>query len=714
MAPRTSFSDTTAAAGTVVHYRIAAVDAAGTSAYSTAAQALTLPGQPVVLATVASATQINIRWVPVTGAANYLLQDSSDGGNTWNTLATQAGTTYAHTALSADTTYRYQVTAIDASGDSLPSTPVSGTTTLAAPAAFTATPVSATAVALSWTAVQDATTYKLERSPDHTTWTALTPSQALTSSSVSYTDTTVSAGNTYSYRISSINAGGSSVASTVVNATTLPLTPTLTATVASATEVDLHWAASNGATSYKVESSNDGGNTWSTLATQAGTSYANTALTADHGYEYRISAIDATGTSPSSATVTLTTLLNAPTNFTAASNGPTEIDLTWTPVADATAYKLERSIGNNTTWTTLSPNPALTLGSSSYADTGVPAGTSCYYRLSAISAAGTSVASSTVTALTIPSSPVLSASVISSSEVDLSWASVAGATSYRVEVSADGGTTWTTAASPTAALFNDTALSADTAYKFRVSATDATGTSAPSSTVSKSTIVTAPTALSATTVSSTVIGLSWTPVTDATTYKIQRSTDQHAWSTLTTALTGTSASYQDTTAVAATTYYYNISAVNAAGTSVASANVHALTFSTAPTVTPTVVSASEIDLAWTTPVTATSYRVLASSDGGVTWNLLATQAGTTYKNTALSADTQYRYEVVAINAAGNSAPSSPVSGTTLLLPPSNFALGSSSSTSMTLSWTAVADATSYKIERSADGTVWTAAAPAPH
>src|SRR5665213_4280528 len=123
-------------------------------------------------------------------------------------------------------------------------------------------------------------------------------------------DTTVAAGTTYYYRIVAHNASGSSAVASIGATLTLPAAPSVTATVASATSINLAWAAILSATAYKIERSTDGGTTWSTLvASQAAVTYANTGLTADTAYSYRVTAINATGNSVASMVASATTLL---------------------------------------------------------------------------------------------------------------------------------------------------------------------------------------------------------------------------------------------------------------------------------------------------------------------------------------------------------------------------------------------------------------------
>ena len=352
---------------------------------------LTFAAAPTLAGTVASASAITLSWAAVPTATSYLLESSLNGGTTWSTLATQSTLTYANTGLTADTAYKYRVSAINPSGTSAVSNIVSLTTILGAPTNFAANPASATEIDLTWTAVTHATNYKLERSLNQTTWTPLVPSPALAGTSASYADTGLTAGTTYYYRISSINAVGTSATSSVIHALSLPSTPVLAGTLISATQVNLNWSAVSSATVYTVQISADAGSTWTTLATPTQTTFSATGLTPDTAYQFRITVANGAGSSAASNVISLTTFLAAPAGFTAtpSSSSPTEIDLAWTAVTHATGYKLERSL-DNATWTTLAPSPVLAGTDHAYADTGLLSGTTYFYRISAINSVGPS------------------------------------------------------------------------------------------------------------------------------------------------------------------------------------------------------------------------------------------------------------------------------------------------------------------------------------
>lgn len=94
----------------------------------------------------------------------------------------------------------------------------------------------------------------------------------------------------------------------------------LAATAASSSQIHLTWNApsNNGGaaiTGYEIERSTDGGNTWSTIVANTGstsTNYSDAGLTSNTTYTYRVSAINEVGTSnPSNVASATTPLLSA-------------------------------------------------------------------------------------------------------------------------------------------------------------------------------------------------------------------------------------------------------------------------------------------------------------------------------------------------------------------------------------------------------------------
>ena len=194
------------------------------------------------------------------------------------------------------------------------------------PTGLTATSISSSQINLSWTAPANnggsaITGYKIEQSTNAgSTWSTLVANTA--SSSTTYSNTGLASSTLYSYRVSAINSVGTSPVSNTISATTgtiatAPLPPTgLTASAVSSSQINLSWTAGNNGgstiTGYKIERSTDGGSTWSTISANTGsaaTTYSNTRLAPDTTYTYRVSAINAIGTSAPSDTATATTPL---------------------------------------------------------------------------------------------------------------------------------------------------------------------------------------------------------------------------------------------------------------------------------------------------------------------------------------------------------------------------------------------------------------------
>ena len=177
----------------------------------------------------------------------------------------------------------------------------------------------------------------------------------------------------------------------------------LTATANGQTQIDLSWTAPSddgGAaiTGYKIEVSTDG-SSWRDLVADTGsaaTRYSHTGLTAGATRHYRVSAINSTGTGSASNSDSATTQAapatqpGAPTGLTATANGQTQIDLSWTAPSDdggaaITGYKIEVST-DGSWWTSLVADTGST--ATSYSHTGLIAGSTRHYRVSAINSAG--------------------------------------------------------------------------------------------------------------------------------------------------------------------------------------------------------------------------------------------------------------------------------------------------------------------------------------
>jgi hypothetical protein len=156
-------------------------------------------------------------------------------------------------------------------------------------------------ISLVWSASPGATAYNVKRS----TTSGGPYGQIATSGSPSYTDSSVVAGTTYYYVVSSVAPDGESANSAEVAtmAASVPLTPTNLRAVAGDKQITLTWNISNGATSYHLKRSLTSGGPYSLIASPTAATFVDTALTNGTVYFYVVSAINVAGESTDSVQV---------------------------------------------------------------------------------------------------------------------------------------------------------------------------------------------------------------------------------------------------------------------------------------------------------------------------------------------------------------------------------------------------------------------------
>ncbi|MGD0649829.1 MAG: fibronectin type III domain-containing protein [Verrucomicrobiia bacterium] len=420
----------------------------------------------------------------------------------------------------------------------------------------------------------------------------------------------------------------------------------------------------------------------------------------------------------------------APTNLAATAVSTNQINLSWTDNSNnETGFKVERALDNGGIpgpWTQIA-----TVGANitSYSDTGVSADTRYWYRVRAYKNGGDSAYSNQASATTPPPPPSsLTATAISTNQINLSWTDNSNTeSSFKIERAPDSSGApgvWTQIAtvSSNVTAYSDTPLSPNTKYWYRVRASSGSGDSAYSSQTSATTLPlppAAPSSLTASTVSSNQISLSWTDNSgNEDGFKIERAPDiggvPGAWTQIATVGSNVTA-YSDLTASADTKYWYRVRAYNTGGDSTYSNQANATTPPLAPSaLTATAVSTNQINLSWAdNSNNEDGFKIERAPDnGGVpgAWAEITTVGAnvTNHSDTELLPNTTYWYRVRAYNGGGNSDCSNEVSATTPLAPPSGLTATTVSSSQINLSWADNSgDEDGFKIERSTDGTNFT-------
>jgi len=160
---------------------------------------------------------------------------------------------------------------------------------------------------------------------------------------------------------------------------------------------------------------------------------------------------------------------------------------------------------------------------------------------------------------------------------------------------------------------------------------------------------------------STNITLNWLPVSGAVGYLISRATNASGPFTFLQSITETV--YTDYGLNPGGTYYYQVTAVNAAGVSAnASGLVNGL--QAAPTSLSAYGTNAQIILTWPATPGATSYTLMSGTgSGNETTTVVAGYTGTTYTNSGLVNGTTYYYVVTATGSGGTSGNSPEASAT---------------------------------------------------
>ena len=732
---------------------------------------LSLPANPTGIAVAAATpTTLALTWNDNSNNENGFAIERLINGN-WATLNGNLApntTAYTDTGLAAGTAYAYRVHAFNASGSSaftfignaVTSQNVVTQTPPFAPYFLSAVANSSTQVSLTWYDNAGVETgVKVERKTGNGAFAVVA---TLAPHAQSYSDTSVTGGTTYTYRVTAFNNAGNSpytnesavITPGVVVVPTVPAGPTsLLATVTSSSQIALAWVdnASN-ETGYSVERLN--GAAWTVIASLPAntTSYGDTGLTANTAYSYRVNAVNAAGPSAYSNTSSATTQPGsvgtsppyAPYFLSTKADNSTQVSLKWYDNAGVeTAVKVERKTGNQAfgVIATLAPYAQV------YVDTSALSGTTYTYRVAAVNSAGSSpyTNESSVTTPQGPGAPTpptipsgLNASASSSSQIDLSWTdNSSNETGFNVERL--NGNVWTvlTTLPANTTSYSDKGLAPATFYTYRVNAVNAAG---PSGYIGNTAVTPvapvtqnppyAPYFLSAVANSSSQVTLNWYDNFGVETgVSVERQTANGPFTVVAT-LAPHAATYVDMTVAPSTTYTYRVASFNTAGSSPYT-NTSSVTTQpgtvvmpgpTAPTLLSSVAdTTSQITLNWIdNSNNETGFAI--ERQNGANWTPVVTVAANSisFSDSGLIQSTTYTYRVRAVNGNGASAYTNTSTATTKSVvvvtapvAPTSLAATVVSDTQLSLLWVDnSSNETSFNVERQ-NGASWTVIATLP-
>jgi len=393
-------------------------------------------------------------------------------------------------------------------------------------------------------------------------------------------------------------------------------------------------------------------------------------------------------------------VIEAPPSNVAAEDGTntSRVRVTWTAALNATGYRVLRREG------TAAPIVLATLpvSSLSFDDTTAVPGTPYTYTVRMITPSGDAfeVSDAGWRGVSAPTG-VVATDGSSTSAVTVSWNAVSGAQQYAV-FRALGSSAATEIGTSAASPFSDAYADAGLTYTYTVRARTPAGDSAPSTPDTGWRNIAPPADVAASDGTlTTAVRVSWSATAGATGYRVFR-----AQGTSTTSEIGTvpadALQFDDTYAVAGTTYTYTVRARTEAGDSAASAPDTGWRNVTAPTAVAASDGASTaaVNITWSAVPGATGYRVLRAIAGGAPAEA-GTPTGTSFADTRATPGVAYSYTVRARTAAGDSAMSGPDRGWRNVTAPRELvASDGSSAEGVELSWSSSAASNGFNVYRS--------------
>ncbi len=583
-----------------------------------------------------------------------------------------------------------------------------------------------------WTASPGATKYFLDVSTVNNFASFVGTYNNLDIGSVtSYSVNSGLAANTlYYYKLRASNTNGTSPDSNIGSVTTAPPPPTVMAG-SSVTDASFtaNWSTSTAATKYFLDVSTVNNfstfvNGYNNLDVGNVTSYAvnpvSPNLSANSVYYVRVRANNVNGTSVSSGNGTVTTAPAIPATSPASNISQTSFVANWTLSTAATGYFIDVATTSSfTAGTFVTGYSNLSLGNVNNltVNTNLSCGLTYYYRVRATNANGTSGSSSVISLILVPCDPTSSnASSIGQTNFTANWVAATGANNYYMDVSTSNtfsplvtGYSNISVGNVTSYVVN-TNLATGTTYYYRVRASNGSGTTFSSGTISLTTVPPNPVATSATSPTQTTFTANWNTSLSATSYRLDVSTDNtFASGVVVSDLTVAGLTSNVTGLTPGTTYHYRVRAVNGSGTS-GNSNTTSITI-----VPPNPVStngsaptASSFTANWNAALGATSYSLDYSTNSNLSSPITINNISVTNASIAgLSANTTYYYQVRASNSSGTSSNSNISSQLTLTLAPVANAASAISPSGFTANWATTTGANSYRLDVASDNSFTT-------
>ena len=681
----TSYVDTNVKNNTQYSYKIKAYNAAGASAFSTAASLKKTQISVSNLKADANGSTVQLSWTGgVTGAEGYVIYRRTEDGS-YTQIGRTSGNTYSDT-ISAGIKYYYTV-AVYSGSRTEDKCPEVGAMYLATPSGLSVSNTIAS-LTLKWNAVKGATGYEIYRAGTDGKYSKIT-----TVTSTSYVDTSVKNNTQYSYRIKAYNTACTSAFSTAASLKKTQISVSNLKADANGSKVQLSWTGVvTGAEGYVIYRRTEGGS-YAEIGRTSGNTYSDT-ISAGIKYYYAVAVYSGSRTEGKCPEVGVMYL--ATPSGLSVSNTIASLTLKWNAVKGATGYEIYRA-GTDGKYSKIT-----TVTSTSYVDTSVKNNTQYSYRIKAYNTACTSAFS---TAASLKKTQISVSNLkadANGSKVQLSWTGgVTGAEGYVIYRRTEGGS-YAEIGRTSGKTYSDT-ISAGIKYYYTVAVYSGSRTEDKCPEVGVMYLA-EPAVTGASNITSGV-QVKWSKVTGATGYIVYHKGAGKGWARIADIKDGSTVNYTDTTAASGTTYTYTVRAYNKDTMSDWNSTKSLMRISDT-TLTGASNITSGVQVKWSKVTGATGYIVYRKGAGKGWGRIADIKSGSTvsYTDTTAASGTTYTYTVRAYNGSTmgdwHSAKSLMRLSDTTVSGASNITYG------VQVKWSRVTGATGYIVYRKGAGKGW--------
>ena len=345
----TSYTDTKAVNNTTHAYRVRALDSANKviGSYDTNGVSITYYVAPTLVSCVRSGSGLKTTWEAVEGVSNYVIYRRYDTGS-WKRVGTSTTTTFQDDTPPSGTLCYYTVRCANASGTAISHWREPGvgmTSYMDQPVLKAAVNANGT-ITVSWNSVDKATNYRVYRKTGaKTSWDVVKND----TTALSWTDSNVVAGTTYTYSVSVTDGTNELSLFNSTGVTATYYAPTTLKTIENGkTGVDLTWAPTDYMSTYNIYRKTGNDTDWVLVGTKTGTTFTDTNVKSNGHYTYTIRGTVG-GAVATANSNTLATDFYAPPKLTKIQCLSTGIKITWDAEPGIEKYRVYRS-DNGSSW----------------------------------------------------------------------------------------------------------------------------------------------------------------------------------------------------------------------------------------------------------------------------------------------------------------------------------------------------------------------------